>query len=134
VPPDDPTVDDAVSLYRLLNPTLDIAWDDDEGRWIVKSSAFQNSTGTDQMSVVLGDQLDQDGRSPADARRTKPDWYVVSLIAGDMRQEDQGVLRDPVPEEPAHGNVVGEKGKSRRRRFKDLAVWVVEPSGEGPAN
>lgn len=119
-----------MDLHRLLNPELDIDWDHDEARWVVKSSAFQNPTRpdkTNRMSVVCGDTLDSMGRPPEDARRTKPGWYVAALTAGFVRAEDQEVQRSPTHEEPAHGDVVGDKGGGRRRRFARAARWVVEP-------
>jgi hypothetical protein len=93
----------------------------------VKSSAFQNTSNTDQMSIVLGDRLAQLRRPREDARATRPDWFVVSLSAGDVRGEEQGVVRDPTTDEAAHGNVVGEKKPARRRRLRDMAQWVVAP-------
>jgi hypothetical protein len=127
---DAPVVDD-VDVHRLLNPALDIDWDHDEGRWVVKSSAFQNPTKpepTNRMSVVLGDTLEAMDRPPEDARRAKPEWYVAALTAGFVRTEDQEVERSPTDEEPAHGDVVGDKkSRARRRRFADAARWVVEP-------
>lgn len=122
---------DDVPLYRLVHPALDVAWDENDRRWIVKSSAFQNQTRpvkSGKMSVVLGDTLADLGRPPEDARRTKPDWYVVSVTAAFARSEDQVVERSPIHEEPAHGDVVGEKKPPRRRRFAHAAVWVVQPA------
>jgi hypothetical protein len=127
VAPDDPTVADATLLFRLLNPEFDVDWDHDEGHWIIKSRAFQNSSGTSEMSVVLGDQMAEDGRPAEDACRAKSDWYIASLTARQVRDEQQGIARAPLPEEPAHGNVLGDKPRSRRKRFSQLAEWVVMP-------
>jgi hypothetical protein len=124
---DDLTVGGDVDLFRLVNPDLDIDWDHDNQRWLVKSRAFQNTTGTDRMSVVLGDVLEAEGRPPPDARRSKPEWYVVALTGRQVRTEDQGIVRNPIEEESAHGDVIGDKGRGRRRRFVRLARWIVEP-------
>jgi hypothetical protein len=125
--PNDPSIADPTDLYRLIHPTLDIAWDDDESRWRVKSSAFQNAHDSDSMSVVLGDTLAASGRQPEDARQSMPDRFVAALTAGEVRHEEQGVVRDATPDEPAHGNVVGEKKPKRRQRFARMARWIVEP-------
>ena len=125
---EDAPVPDDVDVHRLLHPDLDVAWDHDEGRWVVKSSAFQNTAGTNRMSVVCGDTLAELGRPPEDARRAMPDRYVAALTAGFVRREDQEVERTPTEEEPAHGDVVGDKARSRRRRFASAARWVVEPT------
>jgi len=130
VSPNETGVAPDVELYRLVHPEYHVDWDHDENRWRVKSSAFQNSTKpvkSDRMSVVLGDTLENEGRSPEDARRTKPTWYVVSLTTHFVTSEQQEVERDPIPEEPAHGNVVGAKNPRRRSRFARAARWIVEP-------
>jgi hypothetical protein len=136
---DDLTVGGNTDLYRLLNPDHDVAWDYDDRRWIPKSSAFQNTSNTDRMSVILGNLLEEERRPPHDARRTKPDWYVVALTAGLVREEDQIIVADPKLEEPAHGNVIGEKNRSRRRLFASNARWIVAPAlpddlAAGPAS
>jgi hypothetical protein len=125
--PDDASVADTTDIYRLV-PEFDVDWDHDESRWIVKSSAFQNTSTTDRMSVVLGDTLATHRRPPEDARRSKPDRFVVALYASEFRAEEQGVIREPTPDEPSHGNVVGQKQKNRRRRLARLARWIVDPA------
>jgi hypothetical protein len=119
-------IGDSTDLFRLV-PPLDVDWDENDGTWIVKSSAFQNTSGTNQMSVVLGDRLAELGRPPEDARHSMPERFVVALTAGEVRGEEQEVERAATPIEPAHGNVVGDKGKTRRRRFAALARWIVDP-------
>jgi hypothetical protein len=126
----DADVPDDVELYRLVHPEHGVTWDEDENRWRPSSAAFQNPTKpvkTDRMSVVLGDTLEECGRLPEDARRSKPDWWVVALTAAFVRQEEQEVERDPTGDEPAHGSVVGEKKPPRRSRFAEAARWIVEP-------
>ena len=120
-------VEDDVDLYRLVNPDGGAVWDDDENRWKVSSAAFQNTSKTDRMSVVLGDTLDRMGRPPEDARATRPEWYVVALRAGFVRSEQQEIERAPMPEERAHGNVIGEKRKACRRALAQAARWIVPP-------
>lgn len=128
---DDPGIAPDVRLYRLVNPENHVVWDDNDRRWAISSSAFQNTSGTDRMSVVLGDTLAAERRPPHDARRSKPTWHVAALTAEAARAEDQAVVRAPVPEESAHGNVVGEKGPGRRRRLRDASEWVVPPDPPG---
>ena len=120
-------VPDDVVLYRLLNPEHDITWDENDRQWIIKSSAFQNTSRTDRMSIVLGDTLEASGRPPEDARRSKPTWYVAAITTRLVRNEEQDVQRTPRPEEEAHGDVIGDKGKARRRRFVAAAWWIVSP-------
>ena len=125
--PDDPSISDATELYRRIHPRHHITWDDNRGAWRVKSAAFQNTTGTKSMSVALGDVLQAAGRSPTTVLALYPDWYLASLTARFVRQHDQGLLREPTDEEPAHGAVVGEKRESVKRAFAREARWVVAP-------
>jgi hypothetical protein len=37
------------------------------------------------------------------------------------------IVRDPLPNEPAHALVVGHKTTGSRRRWARAAIWVVEP-------
>ncbi len=45
-----------------------------------------------------------------------------------VRSEDQKVLRSEPPEEPAHGDIWGDKPAGRRRRLTSRARWVIEPT------
>jgi hypothetical protein len=41
---------------------------------------------------------------------------------------EQSVLHDPVDGNHAHGNVIGEKPQSVRRKFAKKCEWVILPS------
>jgi len=129
-PSDDAPVGDEVALYRLI-PTAQC--DVVDGEWAFQSAAFDNTSGTDEMSIVLGDTLQLLERVPDDLPERifggDPDrWGVAVLSASAVRAEDQDIRRSPVAEEPAHGDVVGPKGSKRRRRLKKSAEWVVPPT------
>jgi hypothetical protein len=111
-----------------------------DGRWEFQSGAFCNSTPLcdgerdDEMSVVLGDTLSALGRRPeslpvdthwsGDAEL----WGVAVLNVGFLRKdEEQEIFRTPEDDEPAHGDVRGQKNPKRRKRLKKHARWVVEP-------
>ena len=87
------------------------------------------------MSIVLDDTLTAVGRSASDLPvettwlENSDDWGVAKLECGFLRNdEDQAILRTPNDDEDAHGDVRGEKNRSRRRRLKKHAVWVLRPS------
>lgn len=82
------------------------------------------------MSVLLADIVERDGRSAADALAGHEGFALAAITAGLARQCDQGVARDPLPEEPAHGVVVGKKTDSVRKRFAKGAEWVIPPPGQ----
>ena len=79
------------------------------------------------MSVVLADALEEEGRLPGSILADKDGYGLVALTAEEVRAEEQRVVRSPLPEEEAHGDVWGEKPAGRRCRFARLARWIVEP-------
>ncbi|MGH2968400.1 MAG: hypothetical protein ACRDK0_04955 [Solirubrobacteraceae bacterium] len=129
--PVDAPVEPDVALYRLIPADQCEAVD---GEWRFQSAAFDNTSGTNEMSVVVGDTLEALGRVPGDL----PDgtflaggaerWGVAVIAAGVVIKEEQEVRRTPNDIEPAHGDVVGVKGTKRRRRFKRSAVWIRQPA------
>src|SRR4051794_11742609 len=103
---DDATIGDECLLYRWLR-CRDVKWDHNLGRHRPTSAAFQNTTDTEEMSIVLGDTLARDGRAPAEIANP----YLASLQACCARAMSQVIQRDAIPEEPAHGLVVGDKSR-----------------------
>jgi hypothetical protein len=85
------------------------------------------------MSVVLGSKLEELGREPHSALAGLQGFALASITAQLVRQLGQTVVRDPTPEEPAHGLVVGDKSPSVSRAMARAAVWVVAPDNPPPA-
>jgi hypothetical protein len=79
------------------------------------------------MSVVLDDTLRTQNREPAALIQGLPGFGLVAVTAAEVREEEQRVLRSPVPQEPAHGDVWGPKAPARRRRLAELARWIIAP-------
>lgn len=136
--PEDAPIDDATPVYRLV--PIDQC-EIHDGAWTFRSGAFDNSSmeGYEQeMSVVLGDTLAALDRDPADLpERAYPEdtdrWGLAVLMASCVRSvPDQTIQRSPTPEEAAHGDVVGKKNGSRRKRLKACATWVVPPAARVP--
>jgi hypothetical protein len=139
LPPPDAPVADETDVYRLVSVDL---CDVIGGRWHFQSCAFDNSTPIhagerdDEMSVVLGDTLTLLDRLPdnlpAESSVCVGDpelWGVAKLNAGFLKNDmEQSIHRSPKDDEPAHGDVRGEKKTSRRRKIKKRAEWVVEPA------
>lgn len=80
------------------------------------------------MSVVRGDILENEHRTPPSVLEKFPGYALASLTARVVRQNGQGVAADPLPEETAHALVFGNKPESVRRRLAKAAIWVREPS------
>ena len=92
------------------------------------------------MSIVVADTLAQHQRLPEDLPefsypQEAEQWGVAKVKTEAVRTiNEQEVVRSPELKEPAHGDVLGTKNSKRRKKFKKLASWVVEPaaSSEGP--
>ena len=86
------------------------------------------------MSIVVGDTLTHHQRLPGDLPEfSYPEeaeqWGVAKVKTEAVRTiNEQKVVRSPEPNEPAHGDVLGTKNTKRRKKFKKLASWVVEPA------
>jgi hypothetical protein len=124
-PDDDASVSDECGLYRRILPLPNqVVPDENRGCYRVSSAAFLKKQ---EMSVVLEDRLRADGREPSDALRNYPDQYLVLLKAGFVRAHGQIVVRSARSDEPAHGDVIGEKPRSIARAFAAAACWIVAP-------
>jgi hypothetical protein len=79
------------------------------------------------MSVVLADLVIQSGRGPEHILHGHDGFALAEITAGLARAKAQGVIRDPLPQEPAHGLVFGNKTDSVSRALAKRSVWVIEP-------
>lgn len=130
LPPDDPTIGDGEDLLRRIHPTWVIE-DQNIGGLRLSSAAFSDSPDGSPMSIVLAMLLAEQGRAHRDALRGHPGYSLAAITAGLARELQQGVVRDPIEVEPAHGLVVGKKTGAVKRRFAAEARWIVE-AWKGP--
>lgn len=112
-------------LYRRVSPREGDGWVRDENHDCVRLSSAVFSG--ERMSVLLGDTLEAEDRPPLDALDGYPDHFLISITAGLARAQGQEVERTPLPNEPAHGDVVGKKTRGRRRALRAAAEWVKAP-------
>jgi len=128
---DESIPDDSLLLRRILSdPNIHIVWDDNLGCWRPSSAAFDNDRNGNPMSVVLSVELVRLNRSMESALRGHKDGYsLASVTAGFTRNlsQIQKIVKDPTPEEPAHGLVAGKKTQSVRRNLAKNSQWIVEP-------
>lgn len=125
---DDQTIhDECFLLRRVINkPDFYIIWDDIRSRWRPSSAAFQDHPNGSDMSVVLGCLLDETGRVYEEVLDGHDDFSLVAFTAQIARENGQRVARDPLPDEPAHGLVIGNKKKASKKIAR-AANWVVAP-------
>jgi hypothetical protein len=123
---DDPTIDDSSALWRRIHPAY-IIYDETLGRQRPTSQAFQNQRGTNTISVVLAEVVRRDNRGPESLLANHHGYSLAQLTAGFVRSLAQGVARDPVPQEPAHALVFGEKPRSVTSALAKRCEWVIAP-------
>ncbi len=120
----DPTIADDAELWRRIHPDH-IFYDENKGRWRPSTAAFENHPNGSPMSVLLGEMVLGSGRGPLDILTGYEGYALASITAGLARQCNQGVAREPLPDEPAHAVVFGEKTYGVRKRFACDCGWAV---------
>ncbi|MBM4018911.1 MAG: hypothetical protein FJ288_11380 [Planctomycetes bacterium] len=123
---DDPTIADHAELWRRIPPQWFVL-DRNLGSMRPTSQAFQDHPNGTPMSVLLADVVRESGRGTTAALVGHKGFALAAITAGLCRQCSQKVARDPKPDEPAHGVVVGKKSDAVRRRLAREAQWVVPP-------
>jgi hypothetical protein len=124
---DDPTIAGDAALWRRIHPTWAVA-DENRGGRRVSSAAFDNSKDGSPTSILIAAAVSATHRGPEDILQGFAGYGLASLTARQARECEQGVARDPLPDEPAHGLLFGPKTNSLRRRLAAAAVWVISPS------
>ena len=119
---DDPSVANDCRLYRRIPPTQ-VVRDSNSGLERPSSASFTNGRDGSYMSVVLGDTLARDGRQSSQLLENYPGYRLVSFTAEFLRSLQQGLIRAPTPDEPAHGGVTGPKPYSVRKKMSQKACW-----------
>ncbi len=93
----------------------------------ISSAAFDDSRDGSPMSVDLEKEMLRWGKNADSTLQGFEGFALASLCAGVVRSLNQGVFRDPLPDNPAHALVFGEKTKSVRKKMAKQAAWAVPP-------
>lgn len=123
---DDAAIPTDAELWRRIHPNW-VVRDDNADAIRVSSAAFDNSRDGSPTSVLLAEIVRETGRSDMDVLSAFEGYALASLTAGKARGCDQGVARDPLPDEPAHAFILGTKTKRAKRCLARSAEWVVSP-------
>jgi len=126
-PEDDATIPDNSDLWRRIHPDW-IVYDENIKSWRLSSQAFNDDPEGGPMSVVLAPEVLASRRSAADILARFTGYSLAAVTAALARELNQGVKRDPVPDEPAHAVVVGKKTSSVRKTFSRKARWEIPPA------
>ena len=97
---------DEDDLYRRVQSF----WIKDDGK--PSSAAFQNTSGTDDMSVDLGRLT-----TPELTASVQEGCGVASFSAELARINKQKVLHIPIPENCSHSSVIGKKTNSIKKKL-----------------
>jgi hypothetical protein len=120
------TIPNEAQLLRRIPPWHFIK-DENLGQIRPSSAAFDNDDDGSPMSVTWAEMLAQISRSPTDVLTGHEGFALASITAGLARECEQGVAPDPLPEDPAHAVVFGEKPKRIRRKLAYGSYWVISP-------
>ena len=123
---DDPTISDDAALWRRIHPSW-IVEDENRSGVRVSSAAFDDSSDGSPMSVLLEAVVRETDRGVEGILSGFSSHGLASFTAGCARGCNQGVARDPLPDEPAHAFVFGPKSKSNKRCLARRAVLIVQP-------
>lgn len=121
---DDATITDDSELWRRIHP-LWVIRDENAGVVRVSSAAFDDSRDGSPTSVLLAAIVRESGRTDTDVLMDFGGYAFASLTAGEARRCNQGVARDPLPDEPAHAFLFGPKSKANKRCLARSAAWVI---------
>ena len=125
---DDPTIADSENLWRRIHPDW-VVPDANSGALRLSSAAFDNDSKGGPMSILIESIMLSTARSYEAAIIGFEGYYLAAVTAGQVRTLDQGVAKDPEPDEPAHAVVLGSKTRSVRRRLAKVARWLIPPQG-----
>lgn len=123
---DDPTILDGAELWRRIPPWHFIK-DENLGQIRPSKAAFDNHPNGSPMSVVLADVVAEAGRGPDAVLAGHKGFALAAITARLARECQQGIAREPLPDEPAHAMVFGKKTDGVKKRLARGAHWVVPP-------
>ena len=123
---DDPTVSDDDALLRRVPPHM-ISRARNQDCVEVSSAAFTNPSDGSGMSVTIRSALIAAGGRMEDVLAGYKGFGLVSLPVGSAREQNQIVIRKPLSDNPAHGEVIGRKTRGVTRALKQSAIWIVKP-------
>jgi len=90
--------------------------------------AFQgHRTNRRAFSVQLEPVLFQHGLTHDFAVQDRNKFGLAAFTAQQARSCQQVIQRDPLPDDPAHAIVLGDKKDSIKKKLRDCAAWVILP-------
>lgn len=130
---DDETISNDTLLYRrVLNqpdpPVSQIVWDSNQACWRPSSIAFCDHKDGSAMSIAIDDTLKKEGLEPDSLLIGHENFSLATFPAIVARNKAQGIIRNPLKNDPAHGEVFGNKTSSVRRALAKGSKWYKAPN------
>jgi hypothetical protein len=120
---DDALIRDGERLFRRVHLTQ-LVKDEDTGLARVSSGAFKDK----ELSVNIESVLANAGNTAEACLQSHKAHKLISITAGNARQFNQAVCRDPLLGDPSHGLVCGSKNRSSiHDGLRAAAAWVIPP-------
>jgi hypothetical protein len=124
-------IDGNTRLFRRISENYLVPAPDAPGGRRISSAAFSPSSDGSGVSVNIEDEMQRRGISPADLLALPPNAVGVAFVsAAQVRAEQLDVNRQPLPDDPSHGNITGNVTGAKRKRLARAAQaqWAVAPS------
>lgn len=110
---DDPSIPDRSDLYRRVHPDQ-VVFDKNTGEFRPSSAAFKDHPNGSPMSVNLLCEMQALNVDPVEyTLRGFAAYHLAIIECGFTRSLNQAIAREPLPDNPAHGVVFGEKHKKK---------------------
>lgn len=116
---DDATIQPDERLFRRIHPKHVVP--DKDGGFRPSSAAFNDR----ELSVDIASILTELNRTHQSCLDGYEGYGLVSFSAETARANQQAVCRDPLPENPAHGIVHGDKPTRVKKQLVAQSTWLV---------
>lgn len=126
---DDESVASACRLFRRITEHHVAPAAEQPGGLRISSAAFQPASDGSGISISIEDRMIELGIRPSDLIADYEDVLLAFVTAGVAREHGKGVVRDPVDEDLAHGNLTGPDTGGIRKRLARAAQWEIGPGG-----
>ena len=121
---DDQSVTSDTELWRRIpNWPKRVVYDENLGRLRPSSANFDDHPNGTPMSVAIADG----NVTPQQALHPHSEFFLVGFTVGLARSHSLGIIRQPLPDQPWHGEVTGKKTGSVKNRLARQCYWVVAP-------
>ena len=125
---DDPSIPNGEGLYRWILEEW-IVRNQATGLMRFSSAAFEgDEVSVDLSSLSSPEDSFQRGRSVMRSEICG----VAATTAGQARELGQAVIRDPLPENPAHSLILGRKTHATKKKLAKTARWVFPKAAQPP--